>query len=1717
MSGKPTGPKGFKVIFKPNKFKVTLALEKVEEPQAADLTVLPSNAAALAEDTGPQPRYTSIATRPGMFGAVTKARATTAAVPSGTTSVKPQPKKGVVDVSRPLALNFDRGEGEEEEEEVLEAEARALPPPPPERRAPFVPQEKAAVLPAVAKEFLGLQPKTKAKAKATSYTEGALKERITSDIAKTLRELDVQLRERKGTGLNLEKGTGVTSETKDGTTTYTFAKPLEEKEALSEAKLTALDDLFQTMRIRMSTIAGEGSLEAGSTSNFAKDYAMLKRLFPFAAKYDEQKVKREQKNKEEALKDMMTPEIVDTLLALETQLTDLSEVGITLDSMEVTFPESESDPYIYSFEDGNMLLDVADTPAAKQDADRKLAALTPLLPGGSKISLTKLVGKGAIDEEGQPLKKDIEMLTTLFELAKQIKEKKVAPVVAAVEEALPSLEGSPYESLAEPIEAELTKSPYDVTTTSKYTPGTYKDRAMRDVKIPEQKGFIPQTRRAFGYFIYDKYRSYMLKALEKLDPNACMNLGGNVNVTQIYEYQKFVRDYISFMTPYRGVLVYHGLGSGKTCTAIAASEALLSSGGKRRIIVMTPFSLRKNFIQQITFCGFRHFRLLNYWTSQDYRASDGKNALWLFATSVLQIPESYLTPKKGKAMRIWMPDLNRPQSEQNYTTLGSDEQSEIRTQIYETLVYDPQKKKNGLIWFLNYNGISASRLRDIACREPDAFDNAVIVVDEIHNLVRLMQGTIDPYLKKMYEGQIAYERKGDPKYLDVERITSEKWKPKNCGGTMNYKRGYLFYRLLLQARNTKIIGLSGTPLINFPEELGILANVLHGYNFVYTALLNKVTEKGGNEKILEGLKKLGEGTDPANFCPYIDFYEITEIITGDRSVKIQYNFTLLPEGYKKIQGQLGVERVPFTETLEDTQTRLETVRASIETIVKSVNPKYAFVDRFVERAEPLLPVMGEPTIPEQKPLDDSFKGRFVGPDGVSIINEQVLMKRLSGLISYYKGNRKDLMPEVKPGDDIVVRVPMSLEQQTKYVAIRLAEIKIEKQKESAKKGGPAEGGPGGDDAELKKLSSSQNYRMASRQACNFTFPDGFTRPRPTTAKEAKESNELGGNVENLDGEEQSSEQSALVGSTEEEKKITEEERQEAQRAAQEEEAISRVQEEEEIKQIREAMKTKSEGEIQAAIQDIKARYEMERTGGLVVADKEEEEVSKELSPEQKRCLANKVDANETYQMAINRSKECLLTYGLPKLALQDPARPGQSPLAKCSTKYKAMIENIGAIAGSSLVYSQFLSMEGIGLFTIVLQANGYVPIKIVSRGGQYVFDDATEASIRKGPGANENRFILFTGGEDEDVRKVNIDLFNAKFSELPAGIKQVLEESGFTDAIGNKRGELCRVFCITAAGAEGLSLKNVRGVHIMEPYWNDVRMAQVKGRAVRICSHQDLPLEDRNVKIFTYLSVFDRMAQEANPDDADNLWAIPLDIWTRDFLDRTTAEKFGLTIAATKGEYAMTSDERLYFISERKKQLVENLIIVMKTAAADCLLNYNENRDGTYVCRLLGNDGDFLYHPNLQKDIESSESDSIKDFFKVPAEEIARIKAADAKLRFEEVEVAAVADAVAAAEAVAVPAAVVGEEVPKPKTEVPKPKGLPVTTVAAKPITHLIKVGEVVYKAVGIPDEKGDVKEFTIFDREGKKKVGSAPAVLGKDKAGAPLWIPLKGKISIKA
>ncbi len=63
-----------------------------------------------------------------------------------------------------------------------------------------------------------------------------------------------------------------------------------------------------------------------------------------------------------------------------------------------------------------------------------------------------------------------------------------------------------------------------------------------------------------------------------------------------------------------------------------------------------------------------------------------------------------------------------------------------------------------------------------------------------------------------------------------------------------------------------------------------------------------------------------------------------------------------------------------------------------------------------------------------------------------------------------------------------------------------------------------------------------------------------------------------------------------------------------------------------------------------------------------------------------------------------------------------------------------------------------------------------------------------------------------------------------------------------------------RVMLLSSAGGEGLDLKGTRLVQLLEPHWNNEKLRQVEGRAIRYKSHSHLPENERNVLVESYLA-----------------------------------------------------------------------------------------------------------------------------------------------------------------------------------------------------------------------------------------------------------------------
>jgi hypothetical protein len=114
--------------------------------------------------------------------------------------------------------------------------------------------------------------------------------------------------------------------------------------------------------------------------------------------------------------------------------------------------------------------------------------------------------------------------------------------------------------------------------------------------------------------------------------------------------------------------------------------------------------------------------------------------------------------------------------------------------------------------------------------------------------------------------------------------------------------------------------------------------------------------------------------------------------------------------------------------------------------------------------------------------------------------------------------------------------------------------------------------------------------------------------------------------------------------------------------------------------------------------------------------------------------------------------------------------------------------------------------------------------------------------------------------------------------------------------IENVNGQKIKVILISKSGSEGIDLKYIRQIHIMEPWYNMNRIEQIIGRGVRNGSHKDLPFEQRNVEIYLH-STF--------------IPGVPLEL----------------------------VDEYLYRISEKKAKQIGKITKIMKENAVDCILN----------------------------------------------------------------------------------------------------------------------------------------------------------------------------------
>lgn len=240
---------------------------------------------------------------------------------------------------------------------------------------------------------------------------------------------------------------------------------------------------------------------------------------------------------------------------------------------------------------------------------------------------------------------------------------------------------------------------------------------------------------------------------------------------------------------------------------------------------------------------------------------------------------------------------------------------------------------------------------------------------------------------------------------------------------------------------------------------------------------------------------------------------------------------------------------------------------------------------------------------------------------------------------------------------------------------------------------------------------------------------------------------------------------------------------------------------------------------------------------------------------------------------------------------------------KFSPKMGKVLDNINKNDGKlGMFYSQFVSGEGIAIFALILESLGWQ---------SYNAEISNEFDLPQKP---KKKYAILSGDIDPEERVALIKKFNDP---------------------DNTNGQYISLLLMSSAVAEGIDLKRIRHVHILEPFWNYARINQVETRAIRYLSHTDLPLDQQNVQVYIYLSDY------------------PKDYPKHKIIEPTT-------------------DVDLYMRSIDNMKIINQFMIAVAESSIDCSIHYSKlspDIQKQIHCKMCAPTNDQLFHPLLNRDM----------------------------------------------------------------------------------------------------------------------------------------------------
>ena len=857
---------------------------------------------------------------------------------------------------------------------------------------------------------------------------------------------------------------------------------------------------------------------------------------------------------------------------------------------------------------------------------------------------------------------------------------------------------------------------------------------------------------------------------------------------ELQPHQAFVKNFLSFQTPYSSLLLYHGLGSGKTCSAIGVCEEMRDymkqMGTTKRIIIVASENVQDNFKLQLF--DERKLKLVDgLW---NIRACTGNKLLKeINPMNMKGMTKDKVVSQIKNLINTYYIFLGYVQFA-NYIIKTMNYNEEVEKQKYKK---DEQKKKGEKSRIQMLKDVKIELNSRIIRRLRNEFDNRLIVIDEVHNI-----------------------RKTD----DNE----------------NKKVAINLELLVKSALNMRFLLLSATPMYNSYKEMIWLLNLMN------------TNDRRGRIEVRDIFKKTGDFKDGGEelltrkSTGYISFVRGENPYTFPyRVYPIQFAKEHTFPAIKYPSYQMNLKKIKH----EDKKRVLSLYLTKIGECGNCGKCQYcAYKYIIYNLRNKKFSITTKTGVVRDMPNFENMESF-----GYTLL--QTPLESL--IISYPIQGLKSALDEI-PQESLSEDFSQSFSES----------ISLENENEEDEAPGPIEGES---DNQLSVKSSFSERKDSEEPEEEIVIQPKIKKPLIIQDSDDDTDELLKINKTAIDSNI--------------EKKDSDDDTEELQRDL--------------IRKEREKLKTKKPLIIEDSSSSNKSETKDKPIFNLTqVPTSTNDNTTKggkgpSIDPHQ---LTGKIGLERMMNYVDEKSQPVKGDFEYKKSTIDNYGKIfSREHIGKYSSKIKSILDNIvneetGKVSdGVILIYSQYID-SGLIPMALALEEMGFTRY---GQGVKPLFknkpSEVVDVTTMKAPKDKKKfmpaRYAMITG---ETRLSPNNDF----------------EVKGLTGE-DNKDGNKIKVVLISKAGSEGIDLKFIRQVHILEPWYNMNRIEQIIGRAVRNFSHKDLPFEKRNVEIFMYGTILGDNKEEA-------------------------------------------ADLYVYRVAEYKAIQIGKVTRVLKETAVDCIINHDQ-------------------------------------------------------------------------------------------------------------------------------------------------------------------------------